>query len=129
MPRTPSRTDIGYLIEFAGAGKAAGASRFRYCDTLGHDDPQSIAERIGKIAVETQMPIELHCHNDLGLAVANSCAGAVACCEAGQDAYINTTVNGIGERAGNADLVSCALALRHAAKWGPMHLLRHETWT
>lgn len=112
-----SRTDLGFLIEFAAAGKAAGADRFRYCDTLGHDDPVSIGERIGTIAREVQIPVELHCHNDLGLAVANSCAGAVAACENGVDAFINTTINGVGERAGNADLVSCVLALRYAANW------------
>jgi len=113
-----SRTDLDFLIDFAQAGKEAGADRFRYCDTLGYDDPESIAERVGTMATEVQMPIELHCHNDLGLGVANSCAGAVACCRAGQDAYINTTVNGVGERAGNADLVSCMLALKYSAKWG-----------
>jgi isopropylmalate/homocitrate/citramalate synthase len=112
-----SRTDLSFLIDFAAAGKEAGADRFRYCDTLGHDDPSSIAERIGTIARETQMPIELHCHNDLGLGVANSCAGAIAACENGVDAFINTTINGVGERAGNADLVSCVLALRYAANW------------
>ena len=112
-----SRTDLGFLIEFAQAGKAAGADRFRYCDTLGHDDQSSITDRIGTIAREAQMPIELHCHNDLGLAVANSCAGAIAACENGVDAFINTTINGVGERAGNADLVSCVLALRYAANW------------
>lgn len=112
-----SRTDLGFLIDFAKAGKEAGADRFRYCDTLGHDDPASIAERIGTLARESQMPIELHCHNDLGLAVANSCAGAIAACENGVDAFINTTINGVGERAGNADLVSCVLALRYAAQW------------
>jgi isopropylmalate/homocitrate/citramalate synthase len=112
-----SRTDLGFLIDFAKAGKEAGADRFRYCDTLGHDDPSSIADRIGTLARESQMPIELHCHNDLGLAVANSCAGAVAACENGVDAFINTTINGVGERAGNADLVSCVLALRYAANW------------
>ena len=118
-----SRTDLGFLIDFANAGKDAGADRFRYCDTLGHDDPSTIAERVGTIAREVQIPVELHCHNDLGLAVANSCAGAVAVCEAGQDAYINTTVNGVGERAGNADLVSCVLALRYSAHWGDLGLL------
>ena len=118
-----SRSDLDFLIEFAQAGKEAGAARFRYCDTLGYDDPTRIAERIGTIAREVQMPIEMHCHNDLGLAVANSCAGAVACCEAGQDAYINTTINGVGERAGNADLVSCVLALKYSANWGQSGLL------
>ncbi len=122
-----SRSNLNFLIEFAQAGKEAGADRFRYCDTLGYDDPVRIADRVGQIAQETQMPIELHCHNDLGLAVANSCAGAVACCEAGQDAYINTTVNGVGERAGNADLVSCILALKYSANWGASRLLAPTT--
>ncbi len=110
-----SRTDLEFLKDFGLAGKEAGADRMRYCDTLGYDDPFSIAERVGWLAAETEMPMEMHCHNDLGLAVANSVAGATAACEAGQDAYINTTVNGVGERAGNADLVSCILALRYSA--------------
>jgi len=55
------------------------------------------------------MPIELHCHGDLGMAVANSIAGAKGAIDGGQDSYINTTVNGIGERAGNADLVAILL--------------------
>ncbi len=118
-----SRTELDFLVEFAQAGREAGAERFRYCDTLGHDDPTTIAERVGILARETQMPIEMHCHNDLGLAVANSCAGAVAVCEQGQDAYINTTVNGIGERAGNADLLSCLLALSYSSRWGQLGLL------
>lgn len=118
-----SRTDLEFLIEFAAAAKEAGADRFRYCDTLGHDDPTTISARVGALAREVQMPVEMHCHNDLGLAVANSCAGAVAVCEAGQDCYINTTVNGIGERAGNADLVSCVLALKFSSRWGDMGLL------
>jgi homocitrate synthase NifV len=57
------------------------------------------------------MPVEIHCHGDLGMAVANSIAGAKGAMDAGQDAYINTTVNGIGERAGNADLVATVLAI------------------
>jgi isopropylmalate/homocitrate/citramalate synthase len=118
-----SRTDLDFLIDFAAAGKAAGADRFRYCDTLGHDDPESIADRIGTIAREVGIPIELHCHNDLGLAVANSVAGAIASCEAGVPAFINTTINGVGERAGNADLVSTILALRYSAKWGKTDFL------
>jgi homocitrate synthase NifV len=57
------------------------------------------------------MPIELHCHGDLGMAIANSLAGAKGVIDSGQDAYINTTVNGIRERAGNADLVATVLAV------------------
>lgn len=109
-----SRTDVDYLIEFAKAARDNGADRLRYCDTLGCDDPFSIYERIFKLAKAVDMPIELHCHNDLGLVVANSIAGAKAAIDAGVDAYINTTINGIGERAGNADLVSVILALKYA---------------
>ena len=118
-----SRTDMEFLKDFGIAGREAGAEILRYCDTLGYDDPCTIAERMGELAAAVQMPMETHCHNDLGLAVANSVAGAVAVCEAGQDAYINTTVNAIGERAGNADLVSCILALKHASGLADKNLL------
>jgi homocitrate synthase NifV len=108
-----SRTRLEYLIEFSLAAKAAGADRIRYCDTLGCDTPFSIYERIHKLAQTVQLPIEIHCHNDLGMVVANSVAGAKAAIDAGVDTYINTCVNGMGERAGNADLVSCILAIRY----------------
>ena len=110
-----SRSDIDYLIEFALAGKEAGAERFRYCDTLGYDSPFTIYERVAKIGEAIQMPIELHCHNDLGMVVANSLAGARAAIDVGCDVFINTTINGIGERAGNADLVSVILAVKYAS--------------
>ena len=110
-----SRTRIEYLIEFALAAKEAGADRLRYCDTLGFDTPFSIYERIKKVADATHLPIEVHCHNDLGLVVANSIAGAKAANDAGVDAYINTCVNGMGERAGNADLVSVILAIKYGS--------------
>ncbi|MBM3249376.1 MAG: homocitrate synthase [Candidatus Omnitrophica bacterium] len=107
-----SRTRVEYLIEFALAAKEAGADRIRYCDTLGFDTPFSIYERIKILAERVKIPIEVHCHNDLGMVVANSIAGAKAANDAGEDAYINTCVNGMGERAGNADLVSVILAIK-----------------
>lgn len=107
-----SRTSIERLIEFCNAAKENGADRFRYCDTLGADDPITIYQRIKKIAEATKFPIEMHCHNDLGMAEAVSVAGAQGAIESGVDAYINTTVNGFGERAGNCDLVSTILALK-----------------
>ncbi len=110
-----SRADLDYLVEFVAAAKAAGADRFRYCDTLGHDTPFSIYDRISHIARSVDIPIELHGHNDLGLAVATAIAGAKAAIDGGRDAYINTCVNGMGERAGNTDLVSVVLALRYGA--------------
>jgi homocitrate synthase NifV len=107
-----SRTDMGYLIEFAQTAKETGADRIRYCDTLGYDTPMSIYERVKTLAEKVGMPVELHCHNDLGMAVANSIAGAKGAIDGGVDAYINTSVNGLGERAGQADLLSCILGLR-----------------
>ncbi len=107
-----SRTELGRLIEFALAGKQAGADRFRYCDTLGADDPITIYERIKALALATKFSVEMHCHNDLGMAEAVSVAGAQGAIEAGVDSYINTTINGYGERAGNCDLISTILALK-----------------
>src|SRR5579864_2164876 len=108
-----SRTDDGFLLEFALAAKDAGASRIRYCDTIGGDTPERIRERFAKLASSIGIPVETHCHNDLGMAVANSLSGAFGDLDAGQDAWVNTCVNGIGERAGNADLLSVILACRH----------------
>lgn len=110
-----SRSNIEFLIEYAKEAKKSGADRFRYCDTLGYEDPQTTYNRIFRIAKETQIPIELHFHNDLGMATACSVMGARAAIDAGVDAYINTAINGMGERAGNADLVSCLLACLKSA--------------
>jgi len=106
-----SRTGLDYLIEFARAAKEHNATRLRYCDTLGYDNPFTIYETLKTLAEKASLPIETHCHSDLGMAVANSLAGAKGIIDGGQDAYINTTINGIGERAGNADLVATILAL------------------
>ncbi len=110
-----SRSDISYLIEFSLAARDAGADRIRYCDTLGFDDPFTIYDRVAHLASSVEIPIELHCHNDLGMVVACSLAGAKAALDSGVDAYINTTVNGMGERAGNADLVSVILAIKYSS--------------
>jgi len=110
-----SRTNLDYLIRFIKKAREAGAERFRYCDTLGYDSPFSIYERVKKLGEVTGMPIELHCHNDLGMAVATSICGAMAANTAGVDAYINTCVNGMGERAGNADLLAVILALKYSS--------------
>jgi len=122
-----SRTDIDYLISFALAAKEVGADRFRYCDTLGYDSPFTIYERIKKLAEVIKIPIELHCHNDLGMVVANSVSGAMAANDAGYDAYINTCVNGMGERAGNADLVAVILAIKYASGLQGKYILDERT--
>jgi isopropylmalate/homocitrate/citramalate synthase len=106
-----SRTSLDFLIKFGLAAKEHGADRLRYCDTLGYDNPFTIYETNKALAENVRLPIEQHCHGDLGMAVANSIAGAKGAIDGGQDAYINTTINGIGERAGNADLVAAILAV------------------
>ncbi len=106
-----SRSDLSYLIKYANECKRYGAQRFRYCDTLGYDDPKTAYDRIYTIAKETGMEMEMHFHNDLGMATACSVMGAKAAIDAGVTAWINTAINGMGERAGNADLVSCLLAI------------------
>jgi len=124
-----SRTDSDFLLQFASVAKEHGADRFRYCDTLGYDNPFTIYKIGRMLAKEVTIPIEVHCHGDLGMAVANSVTGAMGIIDGGQDAYINTTINGIGERAGNADLVAVVLALKKSKglarkyKFGtPIHL-------
>lgn len=118
-----SRTDMKYLVKFAQAAKDAGADKFRYCDTLGYDDPKTIYSRIKNIAEEVGIGMEIHCHNDLGMAVANSIEGAKGAVDAGVNAYINTCINGVGERAGNADLLSCILALKYSSGFEELNLL------
>lgn len=125
-----SRTELYRLITFAEAAKEHGADRIRYCDTLGYDDPFTIYERVKALVEAVRIPIELHCHNDLGMAVACSVAGAKAAIDAGVDAYINTTVNGMGERAGNADLVSTILAVKKSSGFeNKYHLDEHVDLT
>ncbi len=118
-----SRTDEEYLLRFAGTAKEHGATRFRYCDTLGYDDPFSIYRRAKMLAEEIKLPVELHCHNDLGMAAACSVAGAKGAIDGGVDAYINTAINGMGERAGNADLVSVILAIKKSSGLHDKYLL------
>jgi len=126
-----SRTEPDFLVKFGLAAKEHGADRLRYCDTLGYDNPFTIYEATKALAENTGMAIEIHCHGDLGMAAANSIAGAKGAIDGGQDVYINTTINGVGERAGNADLVAVVLALtkskRFADKYqlgGPIDLSR-----
>ena len=110
-----SRSSLEYLINYAKECKKHGAKRFRYCDTLGYDDPHTAYERIYTIAKEAQFDMEMHFHNDLGMATGCSVLGAKAAIDAGVDAYINTAINGMGERAGNADLISCLLAVKKSS--------------
>ncbi|HOP39966.1 MAG TPA: hypothetical protein PLI53_02875 [Geobacteraceae bacterium] len=121
-----SRTDDEYLVRFATRAKEAGADRFRYCDTLGYDDPFTIYRRVKMIAEAVGIPVELHCHNDLGLGVACSVAGAQGAIDGGVDAYINTAINSMGERAGNADLVSVILAIKKSSGLAGKYILDEQ---
>ena len=118
-----SRTDMDFLIKFGKEAKKAGVHRLRYCDTLGYDDPKSAYDRINTLAKELQIPIETHFHNDLGMGVACSVMGAKGAIDGGVDTYINTAINGMGERAGNADLVSCILAIKKSSGFSKKYKL------
>ncbi len=121
-----SRTSLEFLVRFGLAAREHGATRLRYCDTLGYDSPFTIYDTARALAENLGLPIEIHCHGDLGMAVANSIAGAKGAIDGGQDAYINTTVNGVGERAGNSDLVAVLLAVTKARGFGEQYQLGNE---
>lgn len=101
-----SRADQSFVQTVIETAQVAGAKRFRYADTLGVLDPFATYERIARIASATDMEIEIHAHDDLGLATANSVAAVLA-----GASHVNTTVNGLGERAGNAPLEEVVMAL------------------
>lgn len=102
-----SRADMEFVQLVAEAAQEAGARRFRFADTLGLLDPFTTYKHIATLVGTVDMEIEMHAHNDLGMATANSIAAALA-----GATHINTTVNGLGERAGNAPLEEVVVALR-----------------
>jgi len=103
-----SRADMSFLKQVVETAQAAGASRFRFADTLGLLDPFTTYDRIRRLRQASDMEIEMHAHNDLGLASANTLAAVL-----GGATHINTTVNGLGERAGNAPMEEVVMGLRH----------------
>jgi len=102
-----SRGDEEFLLRFVKAAKEAGANRFRFCDTVGILNPITTYEKIKKIKDNVDIDIEMHTHNDLGMATANAIAGALA-----GATYMGVTVNGLGERAGNASLEEVIMAIK-----------------
>lgn len=105
-----SRADPGFLDEFAGAVAASPAIRLRLADTVGCLTPSRAAAMVTRARHWLAgKAVEIHAHNDLGMATANT----LAAWEAGA-AYLSTTVNGLGERAGNAPFAEVAMALRVA---------------
>jgi homocitrate synthase NifV len=103
-----SRADMDFLLRVVEAAQKAGARRFRFADTLSVLDPFTTFDRIHKLRSAVDIEIEIHTHNDLGLATANTLAAISA-----GATHANTTVNGLGERAGNAPLEEVVMALRH----------------
>ena len=104
-----SRADLDFLVELMQIAKSLGADRFRFCDTLGILDPFTTYDKVGYLSEQVDLDLEVHTHNDLGMATANAIAGIRAGAR-----FVNTTVNGLGERAGNAALEEVVMALRHA---------------
>lgn len=101
-----SRADPDFLKQVVAVAQRAGARRFRFADTLGILDPFTTYERIAALRAACDLEIEMHAHDDLGLATANTLAAAKA-----GATHLNTTVNGLGERAGNAPLEEVVLGL------------------
>jgi len=102
-----SRGDPELLIAIAEAAQAAGARRIRFADTLGILDPFATFERVRALRASCDLEIEMHGHDDLGMATANTLAAARA-----GATHLNTTVNGLGERSGNAPLEEVVLGLQ-----------------
>lgn len=102
-----SRADPEYLRYFIGEITRAGADRIGVPDTVGVMFPQGMARLIQLTRNATDRPIDVHCHNDLGLALANSLAAA----EAGAE-HIHVTIDGLGERVGIASLAEVTMALK-----------------
>ena len=103
-----SRTEFGFLLEYAKAAQAEGADRLRFCDTIGTMEPLRTYRVIKELIEATGLEIEMHTHNDFGMAVANAIAGVH-----GGANWINVTVGGLGERAGNAALEEVVMALKY----------------
>lgn len=110
-PEDATRSDVGFLCEVLEAVIEAGATTVNIPDTVGYAVPEEYADLIRALRQRVhgiaQVTISTHCHNDLGLAVANSLAGVSAGAR-----QVECTINGIGERAGNASLEEFVMAMR-----------------
>jgi 2-isopropylmalate synthase len=108
-PEDATRTDFEFLVQVCNAAIEAGADRISFADTLGIMQPHIMFERVQMLRAQLQpCKIDLHCHDDYGLSLANAMAGI----RAGADC-IHTTVNGMGERAGVPDLAEVVMAFNN----------------
>ncbi len=103
-----SRADEDFLAEFGSLAEGCGADRLRFSDTVGQTDPFILFDKVSRLKLRINLPIEIHTHNDFGLATANALAGIRA-----GAAFVSTTVLGLGERAGNAALEEVVMAISH----------------
>ncbi|MBF0460898.1 MAG: homocitrate synthase [Magnetococcales bacterium] len=101
-----SRADPDFLLRVVEQAQRAGAERFRFADTLGIMEPFGVYEVLSRLRRAVDLDLEMHAHDDLGLATANTLAAVRA-----GVTHVNTTVNGLGERAGNAPLEEVVAAL------------------
>lgn len=108
-----TRTSNERLIKLSKIAEEYGADRICLADTVGIATPELMKEKVECLIKASSLPVAVHCHNDFGLAVINS----IAAVNAGAR-YISATINGLGERAGNASLeqIVCALKLLYAYK-------------
>lgn len=103
-----SRSNMEYLTEFALIAKRAGADRLRFCDTVGTLTPLAAFRKIKTLIDAVGIKIEMHTHNDFGMATANALSGVYAGAN-----YVGVTVNGLGERAGNSCLQEVIMGLKY----------------
>src|SRR5437867_7352996 len=101
-----TRSDRQFMLQVFKAVTEAGADRVDIPDTVGYRTPDYLAQIVKDVKGVTDLPISVHCHNDFGLAVANAIAGVNA-----GAACAHVTINGLGERAGNASLEEFVMAL------------------
>lgn len=106
-----SRADPSFLQQIAEVAERAGARRLRFADTLGIMEPFTVMHAIRTLRRSTSLEIEMHAHDDLGMATANTLAAV-----RGGATHVNTTINGLGERAGNAALEEVVLGLQQCYK-------------
>ena len=104
-----SRADLDFLVELMETARRLGGDGFRVCDTLGILDPFWTYDKVAYLFSRVDLDLELHTHNALGMATATAIAGIRSVAR-----FVNTTVNGLGERAGNAALEEVVMALKHA---------------
>ena len=103
-----SRADLEFLVEFAWTAKHYGADRLRFCDTVGIFNPQNTFRYIKTLHDAVGLPIEMHMHNDFGMATANALSGVYA-----GASCVGAAINGLGEQAGNSSLQEVIMGLKH----------------